>query len=287
MQKSVNFKSVTSQLVKPKFINSQVLCFLLLACIALHVVSMLVLPEHPILSSLLSICESFGWFFVLMIGAVFVGKGIKRLVCMICAHVVTFVRTHVHLRLKKETFVSVKKLEQLRTQVQVFGLALYGTTPEKEAARLNAYKLLGQLAPDLVLPRSNVALQGEFDEGLIRFLNHVGFPHLENVRLKISEFEFVCAWIRDLSDRLCQLQKVSQKAHVASENDLTVAELLLQSILRKSPAVESDSDYNRLVGAVRVLKAMSDIPCDQLHPYIKALLRDINTFANKWSNPVA
>jgi hypothetical protein len=277
MQKSVNFK-----VINPKFVNLQVFCFLLVACIALHVLALLALPEHPILSSLLSICESLGWCFVLLIGVIWIGKGLKRLVCTTCAHVVTFVRTHVHFkRSKKETFISVEKLKKLRTRIQVFGLALYGTTPEKETARRNSYQLLGQAAPDLVLPRSNVSLQGEFDNGLVRFLNHAGFPHVENVRLKTSEFELVNVWINDLFDRLYQLQQDERKAHVALENDLTTADLLLQSLLRKYPTVESDSGYNRLTGALRVLKAMSkDIPCDQLHPYTQALLRDMNALCN-------
>jgi hypothetical protein len=203
-----------------------------------------------------------------------VGFDIKQIVLTI----ETFVHTHVHFLFgRKDPFVSVEELAQLRTNVQSLRLALHGTTPERESAREKTYQLVDQPVPDLILPVANVALWAEFN-GLVRWLDHVGFPHVESVRLKTSEFEFVNAWISDLSDRLSQLQKDSRKTRVALENNLTIADLLLQSFCSRYPTVESNSDYHRLTGVLRVLKVLfKSHTCDQhLSPYTKALIRDLN-----------
>jgi len=262
-------------------VNFKLLTFLFAFSIVMHVAASSVAASHPLLSWLFAMLETVGWICIFLIWVIALIKGIQKWCPVIWTWVWTYACTHVPMKKakKNDPIVPVEQLNHLRNNVQRLGLALHDLTPEMENARRTHFQMLSDAVPSLVLPPQNATLYAEFTS-LTRFLNHFGFPHLESVRLQQKDFEFARKWGHDLETRLLQAQKQIQNQQQATLSALSTATQVHQSIGTVYPEALNDAGYQRIQGALKLLRKMaqnSHCPSELVAGYIPALQHDMDT----------
>jgi hypothetical protein len=239
--------------------NSKLWSLLFAIAVVLHMSVQTVSQEHPTLAMLLSMLEMLIWIILVSLGIVWLFSIIQQRISTVWSVLLTFVHTHIHLKIAKnnDLVVPVEQLEHLRDNVQRLGLALHGMTPEMEMARRTHFLMLGEEeAPPLILPPQNACLYAEF-ESLVKVLNHFGFPFLEGVRLQKEEFAFLQQWRSDLEARLHQHQKRTQEQQTALCAALTAVMQQHKTLGEIHACVHNDSGYHQIQGALRILENMA------------------------------
>lgn len=271
-------------------VNFRFLTFLFAFSILMHFAAPYVKAEHPLLGWLLAVLETVGWITILTVWVIALIKGIRYGGPKLWKKIWMYVRTHVRIKNVKnpDLIVPVGQLKQLRNNIQRLGLALHGLTPEMENARRLQFEMLGEAVPDPSLPPQNAVLYAEF-ESLIRFLNHFGFPNLESVRLQNKEFQFAWKWGSDLQARLHQAQKSYTYQQQMMEWMLSEADKKLEDINSKYQQVQDDAGYQRIQGALKLLKRIahhSHRP-EEVTSYLAALMQDMESLRKQLKQAVA
>ena len=171
----------------------------------------------------------------------------------------------------------IAQLEHVRQNVQRFGLALYGMTPEMENARRMHFEQLGEALPPLALPPQNAVLSAEF-ASLIKTLTHFGFPSLESVRLQQRDLAFIQHWGSNLEARLWQQHQRSFEQQAAVRMALATVAQQQKALGETWALAHHHSGYQQIQGALWLLETMvSDNRChwDLAQTYVQALQSDI------------
>ena len=270
-------------------VNFKFQTFLFAFSIIMHVAGSVISASHPMLSVVFAILESVGWTCILLIWGIALIKGIQKWCPVIWTKVGTYARTQACAKkAKTATVVPIEQLKQVRNDVQRLGLALYGTTPELENTRRTHLQMLGDDVPALVLPSQHAVLHAEF-QGLVKMLNHFGFPHLESVRLQQKDFAFIQRWGSDLEARLCQQQQHSVGQQSALLMALATTIQQHQLLGQQYASAQQHPGYLRIQGALRFLEKMdndSRCPWDLAHCYVQALQQDMHTLAKHFEQTV-
>lgn len=271
-------------------VNFKLVSLLLALSIVLHIVAEAISTSHPLLRACLTLLEFIGWISVLLIWVAVLIKGIPSWTTKLWTKAWTGICTYQHAKKAKEndTFVSVEELKSLRNNIQRLGLALHGMTPEMENARRQQFEMLGEAVPDPILPPQNAVLYAEF-KSLIRFLNHFGFPNLESVQLQNKQFQFAWEWGSDLQARLHQAQKSYTYQQQTMEWMLGEADKKLEAINSEYQQVQDDAGYQRIQGALKLLKKMApDSHCpEEVTSYLAALMQDMESLRKQLKQAVA
>jgi hypothetical protein len=272
-------------------VDFEIQTFLFAFSVVMHIAASAVAASHPLLGIFLELLEIFGWTCILLSWVIALIKGIQQWGPKIWTRMWTFVRMHVRVKKaqKLDAFVSVEQLGLLRNNVQRLGLALHGLTPEMETARRTHFQMLGEALPSLILPPQNALLSAEF-ESLVKLLNHFGFPSLESVQLPQKDFEFVQQWGQDLEARLLHSHTQIQNQQQAMHSALSTATQVHQSIGTMYPAALNDAGYQRIQGALKLLKKMaqnSHCPSELVASYIPALQHDMDTLLTQLQQAAA
>lgn len=252
----------------------------MLACIAA-----LVLPvSHPVLGVILEIVGIGCSLCIILIWLISQGKAWGRTVQKQWVRVRSWLRTHTcEKKVPHDTIVPIAQLEHVRQNVQRFGLALYGMTPEMENARRMHFEQLGEALPPLALPPQNAVLSAEF-ASLIKTLIHFGFPSLENVRLQQKDLAFIQHWGNDLEARLWQQYQCSFEQQAAVRMALVAVAQQHKALGETWAFAPHHSGYQRIQGALCLLETMvNDSHCqwDLAQTYVQALQSDVETLVKQ------
>lgn len=276
---------------KKAIVNFKLQTFLFAFSIVMHVAASSVAASHPLLGWLFVMLETGGWICIFLIWIIALINGLQKWCPVIWTRIWIYGRTHAPMKMAKKNtpIVPVEQLEHLRKNIQQLGLALHNLTPEMENARRTHFQMLGEALPDLILPVQNATFYAEFTS-LTRFLNHFGFPHLESVRLQQKDFEFAQKWGQDLEARLLHAQKQIQNQQQATLSALSLATQVHQSIGTMYPDALNDAGYQRIQGALKLLKKMaqnSHCPSELVASYVPALQHDMDTLIKQLKQAVA
>ena len=272
---------------KATVVNFKLLTFLFAFSIVLHIVAGTISPAHPVLGGLLTLVEIVGWLWIVSIWTIAFMKGIWKWIPIIWTNLWSYVRMHIHLK-KAGKEVSIAEIENLRSNMDRLGLALYGMTPALEKARRMHFQMLGKDLPALVLPSANAALYTEFSR-LAQFLNSYGFPDVESVRLHPQDFEFAQNWGQDIEIRLLQSQKHLLQQQQSAASSLSVANQIFLSLSTMDSAATENAGYQRIHGALNLLGTMvrNNHCSDELVSYyIPALQRDMDALLKQLKKAV-
>jgi hypothetical protein len=257
-------------------VNYKVQTMLFAFSICMHVAAASVAVSHPLLGWLLAMLETVGWICILTIWAIALIRCIQYGGAKLWARVRTY---QVHRKkAKNNNLVPIEQLKHLRNTIDRLGLALHGLTPEMEQARQAHFQMGGEAVPPPVLPPQNAVLYAEF-LSLVKVLNHLGFPHLERVRLEPKDLAFIQQWRSDLETRLQQAQRAFSFKQQVLEYMLGEACKTLEHIGSQYPQTQDDAGYQRIQGALRLLKKMarqSHCP-EEVTSSIAALLQDMES----------
>jgi len=240
--------------------------------------------SHPVFGAIFEIVGMGCSLCLILIWLISQGKAWGRTVQKQWGRVRSWLRTHTcEKKVPHDTIVPIAQLEHVRQNVQRFGLALYGMTPEMENARRMHFKQLGDALPPLALPPQNAVLSAEF-ASLIKTLTHFGFPSLESVRLQQKDLAFIQHWGNDLEARLWQQYQCSFEQQAAVRMALVTVAQQHKALGEMWAFAQHYSGYQRIQGALWLLETMvSDNRChwDLAQTYVQALQSDIKTLVKQ------
>jgi hypothetical protein len=276
---------MNSHIKTASFVNFRTVSLLFAFSTIMHVAATSVEGAHPLLGWLLAMLETLSWISILTIGAIALIKSIQYGGPLLWKKMRSYARLHGRGKQAKpnNAFASVEQLKMVRDGVQRLGLALHGTTPEKEHARRVSFQMRGEAFPPLVLPPRYAVLYAHF-ESLVKVLNHFGFPKVECAKLQQREFKLVQQWLRDLEVQLQFSQKQFFDQRQAMLTALSVTIQAHKSILDTYAEASNDPGYQRLHGALKLLRKMAEndhCPPELITEYIPALQQDLSTLTEQ------